>query len=347
MKLDDPRQLDAMIKNGSLPSLVLLWGEDASGLSKALDKLEKSAVTAFPDFNLRRFDGRFPLDMDALADAVRSLPMMAPRRMAVIDDLDPGKLKGGDLEKLRQLMEEVPEETLFVITIFTVQPDFKRKGDKAAAFVDLCAQKGAACGFQKPSPAAAAQGIAMVARRAGSSIGQEEARMLAEYCGRDPLRMGAETRKLAAHSPGGITREDIEALVTPVTEARVYDLAGRILARDYTAALGTIHDLIFLRESPVSILTVLTMSFVDMYRAAAARKAGIPDGEARKALGGMNAYRYDQAVKNQQRFTLPALEAILELLADADRRCKSTGIDPQTVLETTVAEIFRRMDGAA
>lgn len=344
MKLDDPRRLDAMMKNGSLPSLALLWGEDAGGLNQALKKLEQNTVTAFPDFNFTRFDGRFPLDMDALSDAVLSLPMMAPRRMAVVEDLDPGKLGESDLKKLRQLAEEVPEETLFVITMFTVQPDFKRKENKAAALVDLCDRAGLACAFQKPSASAAAQGIAQVARKTGSSIGPEEARMLAEYCGRDPLRMGSETRKLAAHSPGGITREDIRDLVTPVTEARIYDLTERILARDYTAALSTIRDLVFLRESPVSILTVLTVSFVDMYRAAAARKAGVSDGDARKALGGMNAYRYEQAVKNQRRFSLPALEDILELLADADRRCKSTGIDPQTVLETTVAEIFRRIE---
>ncbi len=343
MKLENPRQLDAMIKDGSLPGLVFLWGEDAGGVIRYQRKLEKLAVTAFPEFNSSRFDGRFSLDMDALSNAVCSLPMMAPRRFALIEDLNPAVVSAGDMAKLEQLFEERPEETLLVITMHTVQPDFK-KGDKGAKIAGLCDKYGAACAFQKPGQAQAVQQIIAEAQRAGSVIGQGEARLLSEYCGRDSLRMGEETRKLAAHSPEGITREDIEALVTPVTEARAFDLAGRILSRDYTAALGTIDDLIFLKETPVSILTILTMSFVDMYRAAIAKRAGIPDAAARKALGYGSAYRYEQAVMNQRKFSLPALEDILELLAEADSRSKSTGIDAKVVLETTVAEIFRRME---
>ena len=99
MKLENPRQLDAMIKDGSLPGLVFLWGEDAGGVIRYQRKLEKLAVTAFPEFNSSRFDGRFPLDMDALSDAVCSLPMMAPRRFALIEDLNPAVVSAGDMAK--------------------------------------------------------------------------------------------------------------------------------------------------------------------------------------------------------------------------------------------------------
>lgn len=344
MKLEDPKRLDAMVREGTLPPVVLLWGEDAGTVIRYRKKLEKLAVTAFPDFNSYRCDGRFPLDLEALGNAVRALPMMAPRRFALIDDLNPAVVSAGDREKLRQLFQECPEETLLVITMYTVLPNFKKKGDKGAELFALCDQYGAACSFQKPREAQAVQFITGEAERAGSVIGQREARLLAEYCGRDPLRMGEETRKLAAHSPEGITREDIEALVTPVTEARVFDLTDRVLSGDYTAALGVIDDLLFLRETPVGILTILTQSFTDMHRAAIAKRAGVPDPEARKVYGYASAYRYDQAVKNQRRFSLPALEEILELLAEADSRSKSSGVDPRVVLETTVAEIFRRME---
>lgn len=344
MNLDDPKKLDAMAKAGTLPKLLLLWGEDAGAVIRYQKKLEKLAVTAFPDFNSQRFDGRFPLDLNVLGDAVRSLPMMAPRRFVLVDDLNPGLVSIGDSEKLRQLLEEQPEETLFVITMHTILPDLKKKGDKGGKLLGLCGEYGAVCAFQKPAMTQAVQQITAEAERAGSVIAQKEAKLLAEYCGREPLRMKEETRKLAAHSPEGITREDIEELVTPVTEARAFDLTGRILSRDYTAALGVIDDLIFLRETPVSILTILTMAFVDMHRAATAKNTGIPDHEARKAYGYSSSYRYEQAVKNQRRFSLPALEDILGLLAEADLRSKSTGVDPRVVLETTVAEIFRRME---
>lgn len=345
MILAGAKQLDAMMKAGDLPRLLLLWGEDGVSVTRYQKRLEKQTVTAFPDFNSYRCDGRSSLDVDALGDSARSLPMMAPKRFALVDDLDADLLSASDLGKLQQLTEELPEETLLVITMRSALPDLKKKGSKGAKVFDLCDKGGGVCAFQKPAPALAAQQIAAEAARLGSVISREDAQLLAEYCGRDPQRMLEETRKLAAHSPEGITAKDIRALVAPVTEARVFDLSDRIVAKDYAAAMGTIQDLIFLRENPVTILSILSMAFVDIYRAGAARREGIPAAEAKKAYGyGGSGYRYDKGAQNQRRFSLPVLEDILELLAQADSRMKASGIDARVVLETTVAEIFRRME---
>ena len=347
MVLSGPKQLDAMMKEGTLPGLLLLWGEDAPLMAGYKRRLERWAGTAFPDFNRSQYDGRFPLDLEALGDAARSLPMMAPRRFVLVEDLDPGLLSTGGLEKLRQLAEELPEETLLVMTMGSVLPDLKKKGSKGAQVFQLCERLGGVCHFPKPAGSAAVQRMVSAAEKAGSSISKDAAQLLAEYCGREPQRMLTEVQKLAAHSPEGITPEDVRSLVAPVTEARVFDLPDKIIARNFTAAMAAINDLVFLRESPVSILSILSMAFVDLYRAGVARKAGIPDAEAKKALGyGGSGYRYDKGAQNQRKFSIPTLERILELLAEADKQMKTTGPDARVVLETTVAEIFREMEGA-
>ena len=142
MVLSGPKQLDAMMKEGTLPGLLLLWGEDAPLMAGYKRRLERWAVTAFPDFNRSQYDGRFPLDLEALGDAARSLPMMAPRRFVLVEDLDPGLLSTGGLEKLRQLAEELPEETLLVMTMGSVLPDLKKKGSKGAQVFQLCERLG-------------------------------------------------------------------------------------------------------------------------------------------------------------------------------------------------------------
>ena len=243
------------------------------------------------------------------------------------------------------LAEELPEETLLVMTMGSVLPDLKKKGSKGAQVFQLCERLGGVCHFPKPAGSAAVQRMVSAAEKAGSSISKDAAQLLAEYCGREPQRMLTEVQKLAAHSPEGITPEDVRSLVAPVTEARVFDLPDKIIARNFTAAMAAINDLVFLRESPVSILSILSMAFVDLYRAGVARKAGIPDAEAKKALGyGGSGYRYDKGAQNQRKFSIPTLERILELLAEADKQMKTTGPDARVVLETTVAEIFRRME---
>lgn len=338
-------QLDKMLRDGSFPRLLLLWGEDGPSVQKYQRLLEKAVVTAFPDFNSYHCDGKAPVNLDALGDCARALPMMAERRFALVDDLDPDLLTGDDFSKLQQLMEELPEETVLVITQRSVLPEPKKKGGKGGKLHALCDKYGGVCHFQKPNAASAGRMAEEEAKRLGSSLGRKEALLLAEYCGRDPQRMLTEVQKLAAHSPEAITGEDIALLVAPVTEARVFDLSDRIVSGSYAAAMVTIDELIFQRENPVSILTILSMAFVDIYRAAVAKKAGIPASDAKKAYGyGGSGFRYDKGMQNQRRFSLPMLEEILELLVQADSRMKSSGVDPRVVLETLVAQIFLRME---
>ena len=101
----------------------------------------------------------------------------------------------------------------------------------------------------------------------------------------------------------------------------------------------------FLQERPESILTILTMSFVDYYRAAAVRRAGVADATARKELGYGGSYRFTKALEQCGRLSRPALEGSLEILADADARMKQSAADGRTVLEVTILrliELLRR-----
>ena len=87
------------------------------------------------------------------------------------------------------------------------------------------------------------------------------------------------------------------------------------------------------------------MSFVDYYRAAAVRRAGVADATARKELGYGGSYRFTKALELCGRLSGAALSGALEILADADLRIKQNGADGRTVLEVTVLrliELLRR-----
>ena len=162
----------------------------------------------------------------------------------------------------------------------------------------------------------------------------EEAALLADYCNLDSLRLRQEVEKLAAYHgyTGKILKEDIEALVAPTVDANVFQLGDKVLRGDFNGAMAIVDDLLFLQERPESILTILTMSFVDYYRAAAVRRAG-------------GSYRFTKALEQCGRLSRPALEGSLEILADADARMKQSAADGRTVLEVTILrliELLRR-----
>ena len=173
----------------------------------------------------------------------------------------------------------------------------------------------------------------------------EESLLLADYCGLDTLRLTGEMEKLTAYhgGTGKITREDIEAMVSPTVDANVFQLGDRLLRGDLNGAMRIVDDLLFLQERPESILTILSMSFVDYYRASAVRRGNVPEATARKELGYGGSYRFTKALEQYARLDRTRLEMVLEILAEADKRIKSNGAEGRTVLEVTIAEILRAL----
>ena len=97
-----------------------------------------------------------------------------------------------------------------------------------------------------------------------------------------------------------------------------------------------------LREPAARTLSILSGAFVDLYRGFAARQANVPAGRAAPELG--YAKNREFAIKNGMSdsgaYTAGQLGAMLEALAEADLRVKSSGGDDRVVLEETVAKLF-------
>ena len=71
---------------------------------------------------------------------------------------------------------------------------------------------------------------------------------------------------------------DIDAVVTVVLQARVFDLSKAILRGNFPKAMELISQLDDLREPAARTLSILSGAFVDLYRGFAARQANVPAG---------------------------------------------------------------------
>lgn len=343
MQFTGERQLEKWYRENNLPMVCLLYGEDDYQIGKQRDKLIKLAVQDFADFNLYTTDGRVAVNMDELCDSALSLPFMSESRAVVLDDFDPAAQDAGSIDKLWQLLKSPPESSCIIITVRTVALELKKKSSRGAKLWEHCDKAGVVCAFPKPGRSDVARAASTRAAQAGGKLDSAAAELLADYCGCDMLRALGETDKLIAYTGGGeVTCATVELLVEPVTEARVFDLSGKLLKKDLDGALGIVSDLIFQRESPVSILTILSMSFADIYRAAAAKRAGVPTAQACKELGyfGGSAYRLQKAGESAARLPQNTLGDIILLLARTDSAMKETGSNPTVLLETAVTNIF-------
>ncbi|HQG04075.1 MAG TPA: DNA polymerase III subunit delta [Thermoleophilia bacterium] len=155
------------------------------------------------------------------------------------------------------------------------------------------------------------------AREHGTRIGAAEARHLLALVGQQPERLEREIEKLAAYCRGAVVTTDaIDAVCSPATETRIFDLTDAVGRRDRAAAFRRLEEVFALGEEPQRVLSTLVRhirnleaaleSGPDVSAADLAKQVGVHPFAARKLLEQRRAY--DHA----------AIGRALKALADAD-----------------------------
>lgn len=338
--------LSTALKGGTVEKIYLLYGQDEYLKERyATLIVDKALGGADRTFNYQRFDGK-RLSLDALYDSVLTLPMLAERRVILVDDLEVDKLVAADIKKLHQILEEV-EEGAVVLFLMRQSPFLPKKSAKCRNLLELVEKRGGAIELGGRSGSDLLRFLKAHFERAGCQVETEELRFLISRAGEEMLPLTREADKLAAYAgPGGrVTREAIAALVPGAVEAEVFDLSKAILRLDYQGAMTILEKLRYLREPEGNILYTLSMAFVDLYRAKAARHSGV---EVAQVVGAFDYKGRDFRVKNAMRdcakISLTALKSALELLSTCDYQLKSARTDPQVLLQQTVTGIFLTLE---
>lgn len=341
------RELDTNIRAGAPLPVYLLYGEESRQIEAARERIVREVMGANNDANLFRLDGSGEVSWDSVGDMLWSVSFFGGRRCVVIDDLNLSLLHAAAMEKIAELLREPSAEAVLLITVRNSSQTFNKKDSISTKLLSLCDKAGGVCRFAVMTRGDVAKLARNIAAHACCVLEPEDSLLLADYCGLDSMRLQHEMEKLCAyHAAGGrITRENIESMVSPTVDANVFQLGDRIMRGDLNGAMSIVADLLFLQERPESILTILTMSFTDYYRAFAVRRGNIAEATARRELGYGGSYRFTKALEQYNRLDAARLGAVLETLAEADARIKSGSADGRTVLEITIIKILRLLRG--
>lgn len=326
------------VKSSGQHNVYLLYGGQAYLIALYEKMIVKKALGGADEaFNLRRFDGD-TLDLQTFYDAVESVPLMAAGCCVTLS-LDPEKLDMGRMKELCAVIGDPPQTTVIVVTV--KEPPARR--EKMNLLIKACDKAGCVVELGSRRGADTLRFLRDRAQKNGCTFESGEASYMVERCTDDLQLLATELDKLCAYASGRkITRADIDAVVTVVLQARVFDLSKAILRGNFPKAMELISQLDDLREPAARTLSILSGAFVDLYRGFAARQANVPAGRAAPELG--YAKNREFAIKNGMSdsgaYTAGQLGAMLEALAEADLRVKSSGGDDRVVLEETVAKLF-------
>lgn len=338
-----PEQLRGELDAGKQRPVYLLFGSESFLREEALETLRTYAFARSPrDFNYDSYDAREGQLEAALATA-RTLPMMGPLRLVLLRGMDAllgqetgarkgegGKKRAAAAQELLEAYLDDPEpRSLLVLSAEKV--DRRRKAfkqiDAAGAVIELKELKAR----QIP------EWITRRAQSMGLRLEGPTPHLLADVLGTDlgTIVRSLEKLQLYVGDRGLVQPADVETCVARTKVHAVFELMDAVGRRQTDRALTLLHRMIENREAPLMILTMLTRQIRRVWLAASLLHAGVPRRDLAQRLGLLD-FLVDDLCRQAELFARADLVRALDLLFDTDRALKSSGGDPERVMELLV-----------
>ena len=329
------------LKSGRVANVYIFYGEETYLRRYYLDELSKLLVPAgFEEFNYHRLDGK-SLTLQELSEAVEAMPMMAEHTLVTVTDYDIFKQDEKSREIFIDLLSDFPDycTLVFIYDQITYKRDGKMKKlcaalDRIAVEVEFCQQE-------------RAQLLRWLKRRfaaLGKEIDSAAADHLLFSCGTLMTDLVPEIEKIAAYAKGpSITVEDINAVVDPVLDARVFDMTNAITAGNYDRAAKVLGELLRMQMEPIVILAAVGKELRRLYTARMALDGGM-DRYWLKQLWGMNSdYPAKLLMQAAQRIDRRWCRDAVQRCQILDRRMKSErNMDNESELTMFLMELSQK-----
>lgn len=304
--------------------LYLLLGAEDYFRSRAMNLLrEKGVDPAALAFNYSVFDARDGQAMAAL-DLARTFPMMSPRRLVVLRDIE--SLQKQEHEAIAQYADDPQLKSMLVMTAAAL--------DRRTVFYRILKEKAHIVECDVLKGASLAQWALQCARERGLDLPRNLADRLVELVGSDLNLLSNEIEKLALHSgPGGVkSAQAVEALVRSNRQHSIFELTGALGRRERKAALRLLNLLLDAGEPPLLILAMMARHFRQIIVAKEMLGEGRTEAEiSRRAQ--VPGFVLAEFLKQARAIDLEVACSMYTRLSKADRWMKSLGVSERLILE--------------
>ena len=332
------QELKAQLKSGTPGRLYVFFGAEAFLMNHYLVQMKKLLLEELTEsFNYHRLNNE-TFDIQAFADAVENLPMMAEHTLVQVDDVDLFRLGEGDRGKIAEILADIPDYCTVVFTYLTTswKPDKRIKKlweaiDGSGLIVEFAKQD------QKDL-------IAWVTRHfaaRGKRISSQLCAYLIDITGGTMTALIGEIEKICAYSGADeIRKSDIDAVTEPVLDAVVFQMTDLIGEGKYGQALLKLQELFKMQQEPLAILGAVGGSLRRIGMARTLMEAGKGSGELQK-LCGIPDYPARKTMEAARRFSGTFCAKAAELVLEADYAIKTSFDNSERILELLVLDLAR------
>lgn len=336
-------KLSSELRAGRLERLYFLYGTEPFLIKTYTDKIIKKCVGEDTlDFNLIRISGN--PDIQLLGDYIEGLPVFSERKVIVINDFDIEKLDAEEIKQYTELFGDIPDTATVLINITGIEVDAKKA--KTKKLLAVLEKVGAVCFFDYMTQAKIAALVVKKAGKAGIVISNADAAYLVELTLCNMSLVSEETAKLCSYvgSGGTITRDIIGKLVSKQLDTSIYSLAAAITAGKSADAFTILDELYTQRIEPVIIMSALSGTFIDFYRAKTGKATGATSNEIAEKFNypKNRVWAVGKAMNAVTHLDAAYLRGCIQVLYETDIRMKSSPLDSKTLIETTIVSLLKK-----
>ena len=330
--------LDQIIKSKNIThNVFLLWGEEAflrAHYKKNLISLLMPQNMA--DLNYYHFDGKDYSTL-ALDEAIESLPVMDDKKLLVFDgsmlfktDARTGA-KADAKEYWENRLKDIPD---YVYVIFN-----ETEVDKRSSLFKQIAKNHISAEFSYLDEAKMVKWTQSLFKKLGKNITSSDSAYLLSLCPDGMMTIKKEAEKLCAYAyeKSDVTKEDIDLLVTPKLEDKVFDMVSSMLSKNTEKALVLLSDLFALKTEPTQILGAIIYNLEKITSVKTLSAEGKSKQEIASILK-LAPFMVNKFLDTAAKFNTDSLAKLISSAAKTDLQLKANSMDKNVLLELFIME---------
>lgn len=330
------------LKGSNISGVYLFAGEEDYLVRYYLKALRERILTdeAFAVFNNPVFDGE-EISFDAIAEAVKSPPMMSDYKLIEWRHADFTALKEQDLEALEELLS-LCDEHPYSIVAFTAGQDGLDFGTqkKPSAFIKRFDKSIKILRFEKSTENQLYAWLKKHFDAQGISVSLDTVRTLVFRSGRSMDVLSCEVDKLCAlaHARGrdSVTSEDVNEVASSTPECDTFALSNAILDRNKPQAYMALEEMKQRRVDHTVIMGMIARTFDDLTAVSHLLDEGKGATEIEETLG-MNKYKLKMYISAAKKYGTERLSVIIGDFARIDADSKFGGVTGYTAVELFIS----------
>lgn len=306
------------IKNREYHPIYLLYGEEDYLKRLYRDSL-KNSIVAEDEMNYSYYEGS-GVDLQQIRELADTLPFFQDYRLIVLENS--GLFKSAN--DLTDYLPNMPDTTILLFV--------EKEIDKRNRLYKYVSKQGLAVEMKSMSERDMKLWVTGELRGAGKQMRENTIAYLLSLIDNSMIHVQNELDKLIAYvgEREEITREDVDAIASVQITGQIFQMMDAVASGKKEQTMQLYHDLLELRESPMSILYLLSRHFNILLQLKDVQ--GMSKGEVAKAVG-VPVFAVGRYQSQSGHFSREKLRAMLEQCVETEYLFKRGRLGDQMGVE--------------